>query len=76
MRYCGSSVICLRETRSGAILQSFPNGYKFVPKGEPIHRKTIGRLIGISVPVKLTQAIGTTMIQHVNDCRSTDRKAA
>lgn len=62
--------------REGAILQSFPKGYKFVPKGEPIHRKTIGRLIGNAVPVKLAQAIGKTIIQHVNEYISTDRKAA
>jgi DNA (cytosine-5)-methyltransferase 1 len=39
--------------REGAILQSFPRGYKFVKRGEPIVRKTVGRLIGNAVPVKL-----------------------
>ena len=44
--------------REGAILQSFPKGYKFVRSGDPIYYKTIGRLIGNAVPVKLAEAIG------------------
>ena len=62
--------------REGAILQSFPKNYKFVPKGDPIHRKTIGRLIGNAVPVKLAEAIGKSILQHVTEYGSTDRKAA
>jgi DNA (cytosine-5)-methyltransferase 1 len=50
--------------REGAILQSFPKGYKFVQPGKPIHRKTIGRLVGNAVPVKLGEAIGKTLIAH------------
>jgi DNA (cytosine-5)-methyltransferase 1 len=62
--------------REGAILQSFPKGYKFVPKDEPIHRKTIGRLIGNAVPVKLAEAIGKSIIQHVIEYKSPNRKAS
>lgn len=62
--------------REGAILQSFPKGYKFVAKGEPVHCKTIGRLIGNAVPVKLAEAIGESIIQHVNDHRSLAKRAA
>lgn len=51
--------------REGAILQSFPKNYQFVPKGEPVYRKIIGRLIGNAVPVKLAEAIGRTMVRHV-----------
>jgi DNA (cytosine-5)-methyltransferase 1 len=51
--------------REGAILQSFPNDYKFVREGEPIYRKTLGRLIGNAVPVKLGEAIGLSIVQHV-----------
>ena len=51
--------------REGAILQSFSKKYKFVPPGEPIYRKTIGRLIGNAVPVKLGKAIGKSLIRHV-----------
>jgi DNA (cytosine-5)-methyltransferase 1 len=51
--------------REGAILQSFPRAYKFVPRGEPIYTKTIGRLIGNAVPVDLGKAIGRSIIRHV-----------
>ena len=51
--------------REGAILQSFSKKYKFVPLGEPIYRKTIGRLIGNAVPVKLGKAIGKSLVRHV-----------
>jgi len=53
--------------REGAILQSFPKTYKFIPKGETIPRKTIGRLIGNAVPVKLGEVIGKSIIKHVLD---------
>jgi DNA (cytosine-5)-methyltransferase 1 len=51
--------------REGAILQSFSRNYKFVAKGEPIHTKTVGRLIGNAVPVKLGIAIGKSIIRHI-----------
>ena len=51
--------------REGAILQSFPKTYKFVPKGNRIYRKTIGRLIGNAVPVELGKAIGKSIVLHV-----------
>ncbi len=51
--------------REGAILQSFPENYRFVPKGAPIIRKTVGRLIGNAVPVRLGTEIGNSMVQHV-----------
>ena len=51
--------------REGAILQSFSKKYKFVPPREPIYRKTIGRLIGNAVPVKLGKAIGKSFVRHV-----------
>lgn len=51
--------------REGAIIQSFPKGYKFTAPDEPIAIKTVGRLIGNAVPVKLGQAIGKSVIKHV-----------
>lgn len=51
--------------REGAILQSFPKTYRFVPPDRPIYRKTVGRLIGNAVPVKLGEAIGKSIVQHV-----------
>lgn len=62
--------------REGAILQSFPRNYKFVQKGRPIFRKTIGRLIGNAVPVKLGEAIGRSILEHVRACSDIARKVA
>jgi len=53
--------------REGAILQSFPNHYIFAPKSKPLLRKTIGRLIGNAVPVKLGKAIGKSILHHIMD---------
>ena len=51
--------------REGAIIQSFPKAYRFIEPGRPIHFKTIGRLIGNAVPVKLGEAIGRSIRAHV-----------
>lgn len=61
--------------REGAILQSFPRGYKFVKSGQPIFRKTIGRLIGNAVPVKLGEAIGKSILSHVRSQRGSKKAA-
>ena len=53
--------------REGAILQSFPKTYEFVPRGAPIHRNVVGRLIGNAVPVKLGAAIGESIVLHVEE---------
>ncbi len=53
--------------REGAILQSFPPDYEFVPQGEPIYQKTIGRLIGNAVPVTLGEVIGASLLSHVSE---------
>ena len=62
--------------REGAILQSFPKGYKFVRKGDPIYRKTIGRLVGNAVPVKLGAAIGRSIVRHVAEWLGSQERAA
>ena len=51
--------------REGAILQSFPRGYKFVRPGDPIYKKLVGRLVGNAVPVKLGEVIGRSIVAHV-----------
>jgi DNA (cytosine-5)-methyltransferase 1 len=58
--------------REGAILQSFPHDYAFVPPGEPIHKKTIGRLIGNAVPVDLGKAIGLSLVRHIKTIERKD----
>ncbi len=56
--------------REGAILQTFPPSYKFVKKNDPVHTKTVGRLIGNAVPVRLGQIIGESLTQHVISSRA------
>jgi len=60
--------------REGAILQSFPKSYEFVPSGQPIYKKSVGRLIGNAVPPKLGEVIGLSIISHVEWWTRTRRK--
>lgn len=55
--------------REGAILQSFPKGYKFIKKGEEIQIKHLGRLIGNAVPVRLGEVIGRSIKQHIKEIK-------
>ena len=57
--------------REGAIFQSFPRHYEFAPPGQRIFRKTVGRLIGNAVPVKLGEAIGRSIVRHIAAIKST-----
>lgn len=52
--------------REGAILQDFPRDYVFTPPGQPIFKKTIGRLIGNAVPARLGEVIGLSIQKHVD----------
>jgi DNA (cytosine-5)-methyltransferase 1 len=61
--------------REGAILQSFPRGYAFVPKSETVYIKTIGRLIGNAVPVKLGRAIGKSIKRHIETLEAPRERA-
>jgi len=61
--------------REGAILQGFPQNYSFVPDGEPIQFRLLGRLIGNAVPVELGRVIGESIIEHVSQIsRSTNQR--
>jgi DNA (cytosine-5)-methyltransferase 1 len=51
--------------REAAILQTFPDDYKFVPKGGRVILQRVGRLIGNAVPPKLGEAIGSAFIKHI-----------
>jgi len=53
--------------REGAILQSFPKQYQFVGSDSDYHIKSIGRLIGNAVPVRLGAIIGKTIARHLNE---------
>ena len=54
--------------REGAILQTFPRNYSFVPDGSPVHMNQIARMIGNAVPVKLGEAIGKSIVAHLANC--------
>lgn len=51
--------------REGALLQGFPADYQFVKPGQPVRLKTVGRLIGNAVPVKLGSAIAQAVRNHI-----------
>jgi len=53
--------------REGAILQSFPRHYEFVEPDGEYHFKSIGRLIGNAVPVRLGRAIGKAILNHLSE---------
>lgn len=59
--------------REGAIFQGFPKDYKFVPPGASVKKKELGRMIGNAVPVTLGEAIGRSLLRHVEECRQ-DKK--
>jgi DNA (cytosine-5)-methyltransferase 1 len=52
--------------REAAILQSFPKSYEFLPRGEVVSFREIGRWIGNAVPVKLAEAIGDAIVRSHN----------
>ena len=58
--------------REGAILQGFPTTYSFVPEGNPIHIKSLGRMIGNAVPVTLGEVIGLSIISHLDQFSEDD----
>lgn len=51
--------------REGAILQSFPLNYKFVKKNCNVNKRELATHIGNAVPVKLGEAIGVSINQHL-----------
>lgn len=53
--------------REGAIIQSFPDAYKFVEPGKNVEMKSLGRLIGNAVPVELGRAIAISVKEHLSE---------
>ena len=51
--------------REGALLQTFPQDYSFLPEDEDVEIAPVARLIGNAVPVKLGEAIGASIVAHV-----------
>jgi DNA (cytosine-5)-methyltransferase 1 len=55
--------------REGAVLQTFPLDYQFVKTGGQYYLKTIGRLIGNAVPVRLGEIIGRSITLHLSQAQ-------
>ena len=53
--------------REGAILQTFPSEYKFIPTTSPVGFKRLGKYIGNAVPVRLGEIIGKSIIKHFEE---------
>lgn len=51
--------------REGALLQSFPENYDLGLGNNNYNMKKIGTHIGNAVPVKLAEAIGTSILEHL-----------
>lgn len=58
--------------REAAILQSFPIDYKFLAEGEKVTFTRLGTLIGNAVPPKLAEAIGLTILAHLDSVHAGD----
>jgi DNA (cytosine-5)-methyltransferase 1 len=56
--------------REAALLQTFPDSYKFVKDGERVRFNLLGRLIGNAVPVRLGEVIAETLLTHTTALQS------
>ena len=53
--------------REGAMLQSFPQDYAFLPPNSVVSKKELGIHIGNAVPVNLGYAIGQSIQRHIEE---------
>ena len=53
--------------REGALLQTFPETYEFIPDGTPVQIRPIARMIGNAVPVNMGRAIGISIMRHLQN---------
>lgn len=65
--------------REAAILQTFPDSYRFLRPGERPKFCVLGRLIGNAVPVRLGEAVAKSFLSHIRGhssrAKSKTRKA-
>lgn len=61
--------------REAAIFQTFPEGYEFRSGEEKVMFKTLGRLIGNAVPVRLGEVIGLSFLEHLKEYTDCDNVA-
>jgi len=52
--------------REGALLQTFPMTYSFVPDDKEVVVKVISRQIGNAVPPRLGEVVGLSILEHLN----------
>lgn len=60
--------------REAALLQSFPRKYQFADPDEEIGLKTVGRLIGNAVPVRLGRVIARSILQHLHSNKRSSKR--
>ena len=53
--------------REGALIQTFPQTYKFLPPNTLIKKGLICRMIGNAVPVRLGEVIGLSILKHLSE---------
>ncbi|RRR69600.1 MAG: DNA cytosine methyltransferase [Candidatus Viridilinea halotolerans] len=58
--------------REAAVLQTFPDAYRFVAPNEHVCFGKIGRLIGNAVPVRIGEVIAQTFLQHAAEVLCAD----
>ncbi|NOT53738.1 MAG: DNA (cytosine-5-)-methyltransferase [Deltaproteobacteria bacterium] len=51
--------------REAAILQTFPETYRFLQEGEPVRTYVLGRLIGNAVPVRIGEIVARSFLKHI-----------
>jgi len=62
--------------REAAMLQTFPRDYAFAPRGGSVEIKTIGRLIGNAVPVRLGRVVGRSIKLHLDSVHLAEQAEA
>lgn len=61
--------------REAALLQSFPENYKFNNEEKPLSVSVLARHIGNAVPPKLGESIGKSILNHLNQHNFDGRQA-
>lgn len=60
--------------REGAMLQTFPEKYRFVREGEDVVLKRVAKHIGNAVPPRVGEIIGLSIRQHCENKRKYNKK--
>jgi len=53
--------------REAALLQTFPETYKFIQCDEALQMTVVGKMIGNAVPPRLGEVIGNTFLHHLSE---------